>query len=146
MQPSKIFDILLVDDNAADVRMVTEGLKDVLPATRLSVAGDGIQAIRFLRQEGEYASAPQPNLILMDLRLPRKGGFDALREIKQDPRFIHIPVVVQSSSEAVEDINRAYLLHANSYITKPSGLDECSRIMRSLVDFWITVAKLPEGK
>jgi chemotaxis family two-component system response regulator Rcp1 len=138
-------EILLVDDNPADVRMVREGLKEALPDARLSVAGDGVEAIRFLRREGRHARAPRPDLIILDLRLPKKSGFDVLVEIKQDPALANIPVVVQSSSEAPIDIQRAYSLHANCYITKPAGFDEFSRTMRVLADFWVTVVKLPDG-
>jgi chemotaxis family two-component system response regulator Rcp1 len=138
-------EILLVDDNPADVRMVRDGLQEALPDARLSVAADGVEAIRFLRREGRHARAPRPDLIILDLRLPKKSGFDVLVEIKQDPALANIPVVVQSSSEAPIDIQRAYSLHANCYITKPAGFDEFSRTMRVLADFWATVAKLPSG-
>ena len=138
-------EILLIDDNPADVRMVRDGLKEALPEARLSVASDGVEAIRFLRREGHYSKAPRPDLIILDLRLPKKSGFDVLAEIKQDPALATIPVVVQSSSEAPIDIQRAYSLHANCYITKPAGFDEFSRTMRVLAEFWVTVAKLPSG-
>jgi chemotaxis family two-component system response regulator Rcp1 len=138
-------EILLVDDNPADVRMVREGLKEALPQAILSVAGDGVEAIRFLRREGHHSRAPRPDLIILDLRLPKKSGFDVLAEIKQDPKLANIPVVVQSSSEEPIDIQRAYRLHANCYITKPAGFDEFTRTMRVLADFWVTVAKLPSG-
>jgi len=138
-------EILLVDDNPGDVRIVKLGLKEALPGAKLSVVGDGVAAMQFLRQEDQYLNAPRPDIILLDLRLPKKSGLDVLAEIKQDPRFLNIPVVVQSSSEAPIDIHRAYGLHANCYITKPTGLDEFSRTMRILADFWVTVAKLPDG-
>jgi CheY-like chemotaxis protein len=138
-------DILLVDDNPGDVRMVVEALKEALPAARLSVAVDGVEAIRFLRRDGRYYKAPRPDLIFLDLRLPKKSGFDVLEEIKQDPALANIPVVVQTSSEASTDVQRAYSLHANCYITKPSDLDEFSRTMRVLAEFWVTIAKLPDG-
>lgn len=136
-------EILLVDDNPGDIRMILEGLKEALPAANLSVAGDGVEAIQFLRREGKFLKAPRPDLILLDLRLPKKSGFEVLAEIKRDPAFIHIPVVVQTSSEAPFDIQRAYNLHANCYITKPVGLDDFSRTMRILAEFWVTVARLP---
>jgi len=135
----------LIDDNPADVRMVQEGLKEALPEAHLSVAADGVEAIRFLRREGRHARTPRPDLIILDLRLPKKTGFDVLMEIKQDPGLANIPVVVQSSSEAPIDIQRAYSLHANCYISKPAGFDEFSRTMRILAEFWVTVAKLPSG-
>src|ERR1700676_4552435 len=138
-------EILLVDDNPADVRMVRDGLQEALPDAHLSVAADGVEAIRFLRREGRHARAPRPDLIILDLRLPKKSGFDVLVEIKQDPTLANIPVVVQSSSEEPIDIQRAYSLHANCYISKPAGFDEFSRTMRVLAEFWVTVAKLPRG-
>ncbi len=139
-------EILLVDDNSGDVRMVVEGLKDTLPAARLSVARDGDEAIRFLRREGVHAAAPRPNLILLDLRLPKKSGFEVLEDIKKDPALAKIPVMVRSSSEAPADIDKAYALHANCYMIKSAGLDELSRTMKVLADFWMTVVKLPEGE
>jgi CheY-like chemotaxis protein len=138
-------DILLVDDNPGDVRLMVEALKEALPAARLSVAVDGIEAMRFLRREGRYYKAPRPDLIFLDLRMPKKTGFDVLEEVKQDPTLASIPVVVQTSSEAAVDVERAYSLHANCYITKPADLDELSRTMRVLAEFWVTIAKLPDG-
>jgi chemotaxis family two-component system response regulator Rcp1 len=138
-------EILLIDDNPADIRMVQEGLKEALPTAHLSVAVDGVEAMRFLRREGCYSKAPRPDLIILDLRLPKKSGFEVLQDIKQDSALGNIPVVVQTSSEAPIDIQRAYSLHANCYITKPAGFEEFSRTMRVLADFWVTVAKLPNG-
>jgi chemotaxis family two-component system response regulator Rcp1 len=138
-------EILLIDDNPADVRMVRDGLIEALPDAQLSIAADGVEAMRFLRREGRHARAPRPDLIILDLRLPKKSGFDVLFEIKQDSTLANIPVVVQSSSEAPIDIQRAYSLHANCYISKPAGFDEFSRTMRVLAEFWVTVAKLPSG-
>jgi chemotaxis family two-component system response regulator Rcp1 len=135
--------LLLIEDNAADVRMVVEGLKTALPTVTLSVTRDGEEAIRFLRREGEYQSARRPDLILLDLRLPKKSGFEVLREIKEDRTISDIPVVVHTSSEVDTDIQRAYALHANSYINKARQLDDLTTTMQALVDFWVTVAKLP---
>jgi len=140
-----LMDILLVDDNPGDVRMVVEALKEALPAARLSVAIDGVDAVRFLRREGRYYKAPRPDLILLDLRLPKMSGFDVLSEIKRDPDLGRIPIVVQTSSEAPADVQRAYSLHANCYITKPIDLDEFCRTMRVLAEFWVKIAKLPDG-
>jgi CheY-like chemotaxis protein len=138
-------DILLVDDNPGDIRMMVEALKEAIPAAKLSIAVDGIEAMRFLRREGRYYKAPRPDLIFLDLRMPKKTGFDVLDEVKQDPTLASIPVVVQTSSAAPTDIERAYSLHANCYITKPADLDELSRTMRVLAEFWMTIAKLPDG-
>jgi two-component system, chemotaxis family, response regulator Rcp1 len=138
-------DILLVDDNPGDVRLMVEALKEALPAARLSVAVDGTEALRFLRREGRYYKAPRPDMIFLDLRMPKKTGFDVLEEVKQDPALASIPIVVQTSSAAAVDVERAYSLHANCYITKPADLDELSRTMRVLAEFWMTIAKLPDG-
>jgi CheY-like chemotaxis protein len=135
--------VLLIEDNAADVRMVFEGLKATLPDVKLIVTRDGEEAIRFLRREGEYQSARRPDLILLDLRLPKKSGFEVLKEIKEDQTISDIPVVVHTSSEVDTDIQRAYALHANSYINKARQLDELNTTMQALVDFWVNVAKLP---
>ena len=139
-------EILLADDNPGDVRMVAEGLKDTLPAARLSVASDGAEAIQFLRRKGKFAGAPRPDLILLDLRLPKRNGFEVLRAVREDPFLTGVPVVIQSSSAAPADVNKAYNMHANCFITKSADLDEFARVMRILVEFWITVAKLPEGE
>ena len=139
-------DILLVDDNPGDVRMVAEGLKETLPEARLSVARDGVEAIRFLRKREEFELARRPDLILLDLRLPKKSGFDVLRAVKEDPALADIPVVVQTCSESTTDVHTAYSMHANSYIVKPAGLDEYCRTMRILIDFWVGLAKLPDER
>jgi two-component system, chemotaxis family, response regulator Rcp1 len=128
-----------------DVRIMTEGLSEVLPDAMLSVARDGLEAIAFLHQTGKYATAPRPDLILLDLRLPKKSGFEVLREIKQDPVLATIPVVVHSSSEEMSDIQKAYSLYANCYIAKADTLDEFSWTMRVLADFWLTTARLADG-
>ena len=144
-QPDAYFpmEILLVDDNPGDVRMIMDGLKEALPGAHLSVAGDGVEALRFLRREGRHCKAPRPDLVLLDLRLPKLSGFDVLGEIKQDPAFLNIPVVVQTSSEATADIYRAYGLHANCYMSKPDSIEELGRALRILAEFWTTVVKLP---
>jgi CheY-like chemotaxis protein len=139
-------EILLIDDNPGDVRMVVEGLKETIPSARLTVARDGEEAIRFLRREGSYVAAPRPDLILLDLRLPKKSGFEVLGEIKRDPYLGKIPVMVRSSSENPADIDKAYGLHANCYLIKTACLDELSRTMRALADFWISAVRLPEGE
>jgi CheY-like chemotaxis protein len=126
--------------------MVVEGLKETLPAARLSVARDGDEAMRFLKGDGSRAAAPRPDLILLDLRLPKKSGFEVLEVVKQDPHLRKIPVMVRSSSEAPSDIDRAYSLHANCYMIKATGLDELSRTMKALADFWATAVRLPEGE
>jgi two-component system, chemotaxis family, response regulator Rcp1 len=138
-------EILLVEDNPADVRMIVDGLTEFLPDAHLNLAADGVEAMRFLRREGRHMRSPRPDLVILDLRLPKKSGFEVLKEIKEDPALCNIPVVVQSSSEAQVDIERAYSLHANCYITKPAGFEEFSRTMRVLAEFWVAVVKLPNG-
>lgn len=138
--------ILLVEDNAADVRMVTQTLKDLMPEAAISVAVDGVEALRFLKKESEFFAAIRPDLILLDLRLPKKDGFQVLKEIRQDTSLSNIPVVVLSSSAAQTDINRAYHLRANYYIAKAFSADELAWEMQFLVEFWRTIAMAPEDE
>ena len=136
-------EILLVEDNPGDVRLTREALREGKVRNNLSVAADGVEAIAYLRKEGEYADAVRPDLILLDLNLPRKDGREVLKEIKADPALRHIPVVVLTSSQAEEDIVRAYDLHANCYVTKPVDLDQFIRVVESIEDFWFSIVKLP---
>ena len=136
-------EILLVEDNPGDVRLTREALKDGKVCNRLTVAEDGEQAIAILRREGQYADAPRPDLILLDLNLPRKDGREVLAEIKADPQLRRIPVVVLTTSKADEDILKAYDLNANCYVTKPVDLDQFMTVVRSVREFWLTVVKLP---
>ena len=138
-------EILLVEDNPGDVELTREALLDSKVHMRLSVASDGVEALAFLRREGTYAGSPRPDLILLDLNLPRKDGRAVLGEIKQDPALRHIPVVILTSSQAEQDIVRAYDLHANCYVTKPVDLDQFITIVRSIEQFWFTVVKLPRN-
>ncbi len=135
--------LLLVEDNPGDVRLTKEALKAGDVAVNLSVARDGVEAIEFLRREGAFESAPAPDLILLDLNLPRKNGREVLSEIKADPILKKIPVLVMTTSRADQDINRAYSLNANCYITKPMDLDEFLRIVKSIEDFWMKTVTLP---
>jgi two-component system, chemotaxis family, response regulator Rcp1 len=136
-------EILLVEDNPGDVRLTREALREGKVRNNLAVAADGVEAIAYLRKEGEYENAVRPDLILLDLNLPRKDGREVLEEIKADPSLRHIPVVVLTSSQAEEDIVRAYDLHANCYVTKPVDLDQFIRVVESIEDFWFTIVKLP---
>jgi len=136
-------EVLLVEDNPGDVRLTREALKEGKVSNNLHVAPDGVEALAFLRREGNYADAVRPDLILLDLNLPRKGGREVLEEIKGDPALRHIPVVILTSSSAEQDIARAYDLHANCYISKPVDLDQFITVVRSIEDFWFTVVKLP---
>jgi len=139
-------EILLVEDNPGDVELTREALHDGKIHMNLSVVNDGVEALAFLRREGTYAGSPRPDLILLDLNLPRKDGRAVLADVKQDPSLRHIPVVVLTSSQAEQDIVRAYDLHANCYVTKPVDLDQFITIVRSIEQFWFTVVKLPRGE
>jgi len=142
---ANIVDILLVEDNPGDVRLTEEALKESKISVSMRVAYDGIQALAMLHREGEYADQPLPDLILLDLNMPRMDGREVLRQIKSDDRLKHIPVVVLTTSEAEKDIVQAYGLHANCYITKPVELEEFMKIVQSIEGFWLTVVKLPDG-
>ncbi len=140
-------DILLVEDNPGDVRLTVEALRDSKVRNKLYVAKDGMEATAFLRREGKYADAPHPDLILLDLNLPKKDGPEVLAEIKEDPALKHIPVVILTSSKAEEDIIKTYNLHANCYVTKPIDLEQFMMVVNSIRDFWLTIVKLPmEGR
>jgi len=136
-------EILLVEDNLADVRLTQEALKEEKLYNNLSVVNDGVEALAFLHREGKYANAMRPDLILLDLNLPRKDGREVLKEIKDDPDLKSIPVVVLTISEAEKDIMISYNLHANCYITKPLDLNQFSIVVKSIQDFWLTIVKLP---
>jgi len=139
-------EILLVEDNPGDVRLTQEVLRDGRVRNNMSVVKDGVDAISFLHQTGEYVGAPRPDIILLDLNLPKKDGREVLAEIKADPDLKNIPVVVLTTSSAEQDIFRSYDLHANCYITKPVDLDQFIRVMKSIEDFWLTIVKLPRGE
>jgi chemotaxis family two-component system response regulator Rcp1 len=136
-------EVLLVEDNPGDVRLTREALKDGKVGNNLSVAPDGVEALRFLRREGPYADAPRPDVVLLDLNLPKKDGRQVLQEMKQDPALRTIPVVILTSSDAERDIAAAYELQASCYITKPVDLDQFITVVKSIEDFWFTIVKLP---
>jgi CheY-like chemotaxis protein len=136
-------EILLVEDNPADVRLTQEGLRDSKVRNNLHVRGDGEEALRFLRQQGDERDAPRPDLILLDLNLPRKDGREVLEEIKADVDLRRIPVVVLTTSAGEEDVLRAYNLQAACYITKPVDLDQFLKVVQSIENFWMTIVKLP---
>ena len=139
-------EILLVEDNPADVRLTIEALKEGKVRNKLAVANDGVEALQFLRREGDKKDAPRPDLILLDLNIPKKDGRQVLAEIKKDESLRRIPVVVLTTSKAEEDIIRTYDLHANCYISKPVDLDQFIRVVRSIDDFWLSVVRLPPGE
>ena len=139
-------EILLVEDNPGDVRLTREALKEAKVRNNLHVVDDGVKALEFLRREKGYEDAVRPDLVLLDLNLPRKSGREVLEEIKKDPNLLQIPVVVLTSSEAEQDIAQAYELHANCFVTKPVDLDQFISVVRSLEDFWLTIVRLPSGQ
>lgn len=136
-------EILMVEDNPGDVRLTQEALRENKVHNHMAVTRDGVEALAYLRQEGEYADAPRPDLILLDLNLPKKDGREVLAEVKADPQLKRIPVVVLTTSSADEDILRSYDLHANCYVTKPVDLDRFITVVRSIEGFWLSIVKLP---
>ena len=143
IEQARPVDILLVEDNPGDVRLTKEALKDAKVLNEIYVAKDGIEAMKFLHREGQFSKVPLPDLILLDLNLPKKDGREVLAEVKQDQTLKHIPVVVLTTSKADEDIVKTYNLHANAYITKPVDLNRFVEIMHALEEFWFTIVKLP---
>jgi two-component system, chemotaxis family, response regulator Rcp1 len=137
-------DILLVEDNAGDVRLTMEALREGKVRNNLTVARDGVEALAILRREGPHAGAARPDLILLDLNLPKKDGREVLAEIKADANLKRIPVVVLTTSKAEEDILKTYDLHANCYISKPVDLEQFIVVVRSIDDFWLSIVKLPK--
>jgi len=136
-------EILLIEDNPGDVRLTTEVLKDSKIINKLNVVEDGEEVLAYLRKEGKYKNKTRPDLILLDLNLPKKNGKEVLAEIKGDKSFKRIPVVVLTISQAYEDIMRIYDLHANCYITKPVDIDQFIKVVRSIEYFWFSIVKLP---
>ena len=136
-------DILLVEDNPADVRLTREALREAKVLNSLHIVEDGMKALDFLRKRSPYASCPSPDLILLDLNLPKKDGREVLAEIKQDESWRRIPVVVLTTSRAEEDIVRSYDLHANAYVTKPVNLDQFLEAIRVIEKFWLAIVTLP---
>ncbi len=138
-----VVDVLLVEDDDGDVLMTREAFEHHKIRNNLHVVNDGEQALQFLRREGEYADAPRPGLILLDLNLPRRDGREVLAELKNDPELRLIPVVVLTTSEAEEDVVRSYALHANAYVSKPVDFERFIEVIRQIDDFFVTVVKLP---
>lgn len=143
-QFGQAIDILLVEDNPAEARLIEEVLKDAKVRNNLSLAVEGVEALAFLRKKGKYVNAPHPDLILLDLNLPRKNGRKVLVEIKEDPYLKHIPVVILTTSADEKDIIESYKHHVNCYITKPVDLDQFMKVVKSIEDFWLTVVRLPK--
>ncbi|MBN2555670.1 MAG: response regulator [Anaerolineales bacterium] len=139
----RMVEILLVEDNPGDVRLTQEALKDGKIQNNLNVVSDGEEAMRFLRREPPFEACPMPDLILLDLNLPRKDGREVLADVKKDESLKRIPVVVLTTSEAEEDILRTYDLHANCYVTKPVELDQFIKIVHTIETFWFNIVQLP---
>ena len=139
----RAINILLVEDNPGDARLTFEAFRDAKVRNDLRAVSDGVEAMAYLHREGKYANAPRPDLILLDLNLPRKDGRQVLDEIKQDENLRRIPVAILTTSRADKDIFASYDLHANCYITKPVDLDEFIRVVRGIKDFWLSIVKLP---
>jgi chemotaxis family two-component system response regulator Rcp1 len=140
---SKPSQILSVEDNPGDVRLIVEALKEVKIRSHLSVVEDGVEAMEFLNREGKYSNAPRPDLILLDLNLPKKNGREVLADIKQDRDLCVIPVVILTSSKAEQDVVQSYKLHANCYVTKPVELDQFLNVIKDISEFWLTTVRLP---
>lgn len=135
--------ILLVEDNPGDVRLTQEALRDAKVRNEMHVAIDGEKALAYLRREGEHKDAKRPDVILLDLNLPRKSGLEVLKEVKADDDMKRIPIVIITSSKAEQDIVRSYNLHANCYVTKPVDLHQFLEVVRAVEDFWLTIVRLP---
>lgn len=142
-EPRSSLDVLLVEDDPGDVMIAEEALKASKLRSSLTVVPDGIEALAYLRRENGYADAPRPDLILLDLNLPRKTGHEVLAEVKDDPSLRQIPIVVLTTSGATEDVSRSYDLHANVFVTKPVDFDHFADVVREIDNFFLTVAKLP---
>ncbi|MEH2136363.1 response regulator [Nostoc sp.] len=142
--PIEPIEILLVEDSREDADLTVEILDDAKVLNRIHVVEDGVEALKFLRQQGDYANAPRPDLILLDLNLSRKDGREVLAELKADPDLKLIPVVVLTTSAADEDILRTYTLNANCYVNKPVSLEEFAKVIRSIEFFWLVAVKLPK--
>ena len=136
-------EILLVEDDPGDVRLTQEALKEGKVCNNLNVVGDGAEALEFVRRQGKYADTACPDIILLDLNLPKKGGREVLEELKRDPELRRIPVVVLTTSSAEQDVLKTYDLHANCYITKPVNLDQFMNVVQSIEKFWLSIVTLP---
>lgn len=142
---ARSIEILLVEDNPGDVVLTLEAMREAKIHNHMHVVEDGVEAMEFLRHQGRFGDAPRPDLILLDLNLPRKDGREVLAEVKADPELKRIPVVVLTTSRSEEDVLRAYDLHANCYVTKPVDLTQFMKIVNLIDEFWINVVTLPKG-
>ncbi|MBI4563134.1 MAG: response regulator [Planctomycetes bacterium] len=143
MKNPQPIELLLVEDNPGDIRLTEEAWKESRSLYRLNVVSDGVEALAFLRKEGPYARTPRPDMIFMDLNLPKRDGRDVLQEIKSDPVLRYIPVIVMTTSNADQDVLKSYSLHANCYISKPLDIDRFIQVIRTIEEFWINIVTLP---
>jgi CheY-like chemotaxis protein len=141
-QRGEPLEILLIEDNPGDVRLTREALRDARVTNNLSVVGDGVDALAYLRRQNQFEDAVRPDLILLDLNLPRKGGHEVLGEIKEDSSLKHIPVVILTTSQADQDILTSYRLRANAFVTKPVDLEQFLKVIRSIEEFWLEIVRL----
>lgn len=139
-------EILLVEDNPGDVRLTVEALRDAKVRNNMAVVRDGVEALQYLHREGEFSDAPRPDVILLDLNLPRMDGREVLAEVKEDPQLKQIPIVILTTSAAETDILQAYELHANCYIAKPVDLEQFITVVKSIEEFWFEIVKLPRSE
>jgi chemotaxis family two-component system response regulator Rcp1 len=145
IQTSNPIEILLVEDSPGDVRLIQEALREAKVRNTMTVVGDGVKALAYLRKNSPFAGATSPGMILLDLNLPLKNGFEVLQEIKQDETLKHIPVVVLTTSQAEQDIVKSYDLYANAFITKPVDLEQFFSVVKAIEGFWLEIVKLPAG-
>lgn len=138
---SQCIEILLVDDDLSDIHLVEEAFKSVTVSYHINIATDGIEALSFLRKEGKYKDVPEPNLVLLDLNMPRKNGYEVLKEVKEDINLKHIPIIILSTSN--REVMEAYTIHANSYLKKPINYDVLVDMIKSIEHFWLKNAELP---
>lgn len=143
---SKPIEILLVEDSPGDIRLIQEALQEAKVRNRMSVVGDGVEALAYLRRQEGYTRVTRPGLILLDLNLPKKNGFEVLQEVKADEALKRIPVVILTTSQAEQDIVKSYELYANAYITKPVDLEQFLSVVKAIEDFWLEIVRLPDGK
>ncbi len=146
LRTGKPVEILLVEDSRGDVRLIQEALQEAKVRNRMTVVGDGEEAMACLRKQGRYSRASNPGLILLDLNLPKKNGFEVLQEIKKDEFLKRIPVVILTTSQAEQDIIKSYDLYANAYITKPVDLDQFLAVVKAVEGFWLEIVRLPENE
>jgi len=142
----KRIEILLVEDNPGDIRLASEALSESKLKNNLNVVMDGVEALQYLRHEGKYTDSPTPDIILLDLNLPKKDGVEVLQEIKSDDQLKHIPVLILTSSKADEDVYKTFNLHANCYISKPLDMFQFMHVIKGIEDFWFSIVKLPHKK